>query len=234
MSLEQQVAALVSKTGELTERVVTQADRWDKQVRDEIKRLEEWKQKAKEEYPVINLFSNPGLSTDEKGHVRGIIVGYNAAMALISIKSEADSNSAWWQSGGRRLRIAVKANSAKNGVNCCGNWYCALRLSNHPTSIPTNAAGVPLTYTFDYKVIKRTSSKGRIRIGWEQGKDIDSTPDSKWKKAYYVYTHPAQRLYFISFYPGEPNAEIEILLRNLVVAPGVTSNRFSNYVLKEG
>jgi hypothetical protein len=190
-----------------------------------------------ESLPIINLFTNPDLDIGFRKQVKGIAVGYSAAIDYILINVEEDNNLSYWQKSDRRLRISVKANGSSTGVNCCGNWYCALLATGISTNIRINTELTPITYFFEYKVIKRTSSKGYIKIGWEKGSVLDTTvtgETSEWKKAILHYTDPFQRGYFISFYPGEPNAEIEILLRNIVIAPGKVMDKFSNLTIRGG
>ena len=217
----QKIADSAKKQIDTTNRLVNEKVEWaDREVWNAINNI-----------PIINLFSNPELSTDDDGNVKGLTVGYRAAIKTFKMDVENDTGGAWWQAGGRRLKITIEANDDADGINCCGNWYLALRLNNILTSIPTNATGIPLTYSFDYKILSKTSNKSIIKIGWEVSKTLNSDVSSEWKKAHMVYTHPAQRGYFISFYPKEKNARMEILLKNIVIAPGVVGDKFSNYTI---
>lgn len=199
-----------------------QIDTTNQLVNDKIDWADKEMKDALSTMPIINLFTNPSLETDSDGNVLGLSAGVIAHLD-ISIEVEQDTNTDWWRPGGNRLHIKATAHDDDSE-----GWFSALQISN-VGSIPTNANGVPLTYSFEYKVINRTSDKSNIKIGWERGEDLNSEPSDDWKKAYFVYTIPGQRGFFMSVYPGEKAASIEILVRNIVIAPGIVGDKFSNY-----
>jgi len=232
------LASAIQKSNEVIDLVKGKFSEWDNrvnhkitwadgEVKKEIHNLESWKENIRKEYPVINLFKNPSLETDKNG-IKNLVVGYNSHCS-VEFSVEDDTGSGWWRRGGKRLKVKVSADGS-DGSGCCGSWYASLLATGVATSIPTNVSNpVPITYMFEYKVISKTD-KAFMKIGWETGATIDSSISEEWKIAYKVITNPAQRMYFASFYPGENNGQIEVLIRNILIAPGIV-NKFSNYII---